>query len=102
MSQRHDDPYGLSQRPVPARALLLVGILEAASLAVLLLNLAIGHNPGLAQAVGPVHGLLYLVGIALVWANRLPTLSKVLVLVPAVGTLLAVSTGRRSCRGGSG
>lgn len=38
---------------------------------------------------GSVHGLFYLTGIALVWTNRLPTFSKVLVLIPAIGTLLA-------------
>lgn len=67
----------------------LVGALEAASLAVLLANLATVDSPALSQAVGPLHGLLYLVGIVLVWSNRLPVLSKVVVLLPAVGTLLA-------------
>jgi hypothetical protein len=71
------------------RGLWAVGVLEAVSLAVLLVNLAVAHNPAVAQATWPVHGLLYLTGIALVWGNRLPRLSKVLVLLPAVGTLLA-------------
>lgn len=71
------------------RGLWVVGALEAASLAVLLVNLATVNAPALSQAVGPVHGLLYLVGIVLVWSNRLPALSKVVVLIPAVGTLLA-------------
>ena len=87
-----------ASQATPARVMWVVGALEAASLAVLLVNLAVGHRADLAAGVGPLHGLLYLVGIALVWSNRLPTVSKVLVLVPAVGTLLAVRFGSRTER----
>ena len=99
MTERHHNPYGLGERSVSPRGLWVVGVLEAVSLAILLVNLATGNNAALAQAVGPIHGLLYLVGIALVWTNRLPTLSKVLVLIPAVGTLLAARHHARTIDG---
>ena len=94
------DPLGTHQQPAIPRGLWLVGLLEAASLAILLLNLATADRAQVAQALGPVHGLLYLVGIALVWTNRLPGLSKVLVMIPAVGTLLAARAAARTRRHG--
>ncbi len=89
MDDLNPDPAELGGREASPRGLWLVGLLEAASLAVLLINLLTADNPALAQAIGPIHGLLYLIGIAWVWSNRLPTLSKVLVLIPAAGTLIA-------------
>ncbi|WP_375423935.1 hypothetical protein [uncultured Friedmanniella sp.] len=67
-----------------------VGSTEALTLAVLLVNLATVHVGGLAAALGPVHGLLYLVGVVLVWSSRSRWSARLLVLVPAVGTLLAL------------
>jgi hypothetical protein len=92
---RHDvaDPGEPTAGP---RRLWVVGVLEAASLAVLLVNLVTADDPALAQAVGPVHGLFYLIGIALVWTQRLPAVAKVLVLIPAVGTLLAARHSTRT------
>jgi hypothetical protein len=75
--------------PAASRWLRWVGVGEAATLALLLANLATAHNRSLAQGIGPLHGLLYLAGIALVWtATRAPR-ARLLALVPGIGALLA-------------
>lgn len=89
------DLFRVERRSAPSRLLWTVGLLEASSLVVLLTNLFTANNASVAQATGPIHGLLYLTGIALVWSNGFPTRSKLFVLIPAVGTLLATSAQAR-------
>ena len=72
------------------RAFRVLAAVEAATLVILLVNLATVHLPGVASAVGPVHGSAYLMAIALAWSAGLPTRARLLTLVPAVGALLAV------------
>lgn len=82
----------------PTRMVWIIGILEAIRLAILLINLAAGDVRAIAQAVGPIHGLLYLSGIALVWTKHYPRVAKALVVIPAIGTLLAARLHRRRSR----
>jgi hypothetical protein len=73
------------------RALRIIGVIEAATLALLLLNLVTMHWHILTSVLGPVHGLAYLsaiivavlisAGSARVWLWAL---------IPGVGGLLAV------------
>lgn len=71
------------------RWLRVVAVLEPLTLLVLVGNLATVHVAALAAALGPVHGTLYLAGIALAWAAALPRRSRLLAVVPAVGAWLA-------------
>lgn len=58
------DPGQLGERGISPRGLWLVGLQEAASLAVLVINLLTADNAAVAQAIGSIHGLLYVIGIA--------------------------------------
>lgn len=78
-----------------ARWLGIAAVLETASLAALLLNLATVHVPSVASALGPVHGSCYLVVIALSWQLPVATAVRVRSLVPAVGGLLVVRAWQR-------
>lgn len=71
--------------------------LELLTLTVLLVNLAVTHDPGVASAVGPVHGLAYVttIGAALL-LDGAPRAARWLTLVPGVGGLLAGRALRRS------
>lgn len=93
MSEPSLEPLSLDGLPERNRrgpqALLVVGVLEALSLVVLLANLATGHDPAIAQLVGPVHGLLWLTGIVLAWRSTRRSLPRGLALIPGVGALLA-------------
>lgn len=71
------------------RSLRGAAVVEPLSLLVLLGNLVSVHLPGVAAAVGPVHGTAYLVGIAATWAGGYPRRTRVLAWVPGVGALLA-------------
>lgn len=82
------------------RLLWIIGALEALSLAILLVNIVAGNAPSVAQAVGPVHGLLYVAGIALVWTTDYRRVPKLLSIIPAIGTLLAVRVQSRTGWGG--
>jgi hypothetical protein len=63
--------------------------IEAASLLVLLLNLATVHLPRIATLVGPLHGCAYLLAIgATLQASPSPRI-RWLSVVPGVGGLLA-------------
>ena len=78
-------------RTSSTRTLGLAALLESASLAVLLANLALGNAPGIAAAVGPVHGCLYVFVIIAAARHPLATPASTLrALVPAVGGLLAL------------
>ena len=74
------------------RTLWWVGIGEALTLLLLVGNRVTVDAPSLSQGVGPLHGLLYLVGIALVWTTTRAARPRVLALVPGIGTLLAAAT----------
>lgn len=75
--------------PAAGRSLWVAAAVEATSLLVLLANLATVHLPGVAAALGPVHGTAYLAGIALAWTGGYPLRTRLLALVPGVGALLA-------------
>ncbi len=71
------------------RWLRVAAVVEAVTLAVLLLNrLTVGADP-VAGLVGPVHGSAYLAVIALAWLGGLPRRARLLALVPGIGGLLA-------------
>ncbi|MBN9791707.1 hypothetical protein DMP17_24315 [Pseudonocardia sp. TMWB2A] len=76
--------------PAERRWLALASVVETASLAVLLLNLATVHLPGVASVLGPVHGLAYLVTIAVACLMPTTGTTRLLSVVPAVGGLLVL------------
>jgi hypothetical protein len=69
-------------------------LVETASLAVLLVNLATVHHPLVTSATGPVHGFAYLATIAVAFLLPLPAATRLLTLVPGVGGLLALRRAR--------
>ena len=71
------------------RTLRWVGLGEALTLVLLLANRMTLDDPTLSRGVGPLHGLLYVVGIALVWTATGARRPRLLALVPGIGTLLA-------------
>ncbi|WP_423462257.1 hypothetical protein ACO229_17250 [Promicromonospora sp. MS192] len=77
-------------------ALRVLGAVELATVLVLLGNLATVHHPGLASAVGPLHGMVYL-AVLVTAASLARGRHRVwlLALVPAVGGLLAHRASRR-------
>jgi hypothetical protein len=87
-----DDTRSASGRRTGVLLALAVG--ETITLALLLLNLATLDDRGLAAAVGPVHGGLYLAGVLLTWTGRFPPWTKVVAVVPVIGAWLAVRQGR--------
>ncbi|MGW4498234.1 DUF3817 domain-containing protein [Micromonospora sp. NPDC004336] len=73
------------------RTLRIVAEAEAASLAVLLANLATAHAPAVTALGGPVHGACYLAVIACTWLTATATpAARWLAVVPGVGGLLAL------------
>jgi hypothetical protein len=72
------------------RWLRVASVGEAASLAVLLVNLATAHLSAVASAVGPLHGFAYLATIATAFLLPLPAGIRLLTLVPGIGGLLAL------------
>lgn len=79
------------------RVLAGAAALELLTLTVLLGNLALTHDPGVASAVGPVHGLAYVttIGSALL-LDGAPRAARWLTLVPGVGGVLAGRALRRA------
>ena len=75
---------------VDLRWLRWTSVLEALSLAVLLINLATVHHPVVTSTTGPLHGFAYLATIAIAFLLPLPTGTRLLTLVPGVGGLLAL------------
>ena len=67
----------------------IVAVLESVSLIVLVVNLMTTNNHSLAAGLGPVHGTLYLLAIALTFAQRSSTRARALSFLPAVGAPLA-------------
>jgi hypothetical protein len=68
------------------RALRFAAAAEAATLVVLLANLATAHVDAISSLFGPLHGTAYLVTIALTWR----TAARWIAVIPGVGGLLAV------------
>ncbi|MGH3252394.1 MAG: hypothetical protein ACRDOI_40130 [Trebonia sp.] len=79
-------------------ALAVIGGLETASLAALVVNLAVGNNQQIAQMLGPAHGTLYLAGIALTWTATRLTRARLLSVIPVAGSLLAALAIRSASR----
>lgn len=74
---------------ISPRWLQLVAVLETVTLVALVVNLATANDPGLAAGVGPVHGTLYLLAIALTFLQHASRRARALSLLPAVGAPLA-------------
>ncbi|MGW0889573.1 DUF3817 domain-containing protein [Saccharopolyspora gloriosae] len=72
------------------RLLRTAAYVEAASLLVLLANLATAHWPAVTSATGPLHGCAYLITIAATFAAGAPTRAKLAAFLPAIGGLLAL------------
>lgn len=76
-------------------ALRVAAVVEAASLAVLLVNLATVHLPPVTQLAGPMHGCAYLAGIVLALSLPAPPMpsprrGRALALVPGIGGWLVL------------
>ncbi|RKT84083.1 protein of unknown function [Saccharopolyspora antimicrobica] len=72
------------------RALRIAAAAEAASLALLLINLFTVHIGGVSSLVGPLHGMAYLVVIAATFLVPAPPAARWLALIPGIGGLLAL------------
>lgn len=73
------------------RALRIAAVVEAVTLLLLLANLATVHVPGVAAALGPLHGSAYLGVIVLVLLREgAPPAARWCALLPGIGGLLAV------------
>ncbi|CAM3773815.1 hypothetical protein NOGI109294_12845 [Nocardiopsis gilva] len=74
------------------RALRIAAMVEAASLTVLLANLATVHAPAVSSLAGPVHGTAYLAVIAAVWLAPTGAASgpRWRAAVPGIGGLIAL------------
>lgn len=81
------------------RVLTVLAILELATLAVLLVNLATLHVRPVTQAVGPLHGAVYLgVVVIAIFAPGLRMRDRILGCLPVLGGLLALLAARRRAR----
>jgi hypothetical protein len=74
---------------VSAVLLRIAARVEAASLLILLVNLATVHVPPVAALIGPVHGCAYLFVIGATLQVSRDRRTRLLALVPGVGGLLA-------------
>lgn len=73
------------------RLLRIAATVEAASLAVLLINLVTVHLAPVASLLGPIHGAAYLLVIGSALSARPAGLgARLLALVPGIGGLLAL------------
>lgn len=68
------------------RALPVAAAAEAATLVVLVTNLATAHADAISSLFGPLHGTAYLVTIVLTWR----TAARWFAVIPGVGGLLAL------------
>jgi hypothetical protein len=85
------------------RALEVLSVLELASIAVLLANLVTIHLPGLASALGPIHGALYLaVAVTALLGRGLLLRTRLLALVPVLGGVFTLVNVRREARRAGG
>ena len=84
-----------ASRPLRPGLLLGTAVGETATLALLLLNLAVlAHNDRLAAVIGPIHGALYFAGVLLTWTGRFTRTTKVVAMLPVVGAWIAVDRPR--------
>ncbi|WP_114559915.1 hypothetical protein [Desertihabitans aurantiacus] len=84
------------------RALEVLSVLELLSVLALLVNLATVHADGLASALGPVHGALYLaVAVTALLGRGLLLRTRLLALVPVLGGVLTLVNVRHEVRRGS-
>ncbi|MEV0123402.1 hypothetical protein AB0I16_18065 [Streptomyces sp. NPDC050703] len=82
------------------RTLRAAAAVEAASLALLLLNLVTVHAPAASALLGPLHGTAYLVTVAATWMLQdVAPGARWLALVPGVGGLLVLRRVRTSASG---
>lgn len=86
--------------PVPARGVLRVlavlSVLEVATLAALLINLATVHLRAVTQAIGPIHGAVYLAVVMIVlFAPGFRRLDRALGCLPVIGGVVALLQARR-------
>ncbi|KAA5835972.1 DUF3817 domain-containing protein [Saccharopolyspora hirsuta] len=72
------------------RTLRISAAAEAASLALLLLNLFTVHVSEVSSLLGPLHGTAYLVVIAATFLVPAPPAARWLALIPGIGGLLAL------------
>lgn len=71
-------------------------VLEALTLAVLFTNLALTHNATVTSAIGPIHGVSYLILLLIAArASRMYRPARWIAIVPGVGGLLSVLLDRR-------
>ncbi|MCI2418146.1 DUF3817 domain-containing protein [Saccharopolyspora sp. K220] len=72
------------------RTLRIAAIAEAASLAVLLINLLTAHVRTITTLVGPLHGMAYLVTIAMTFATTAAASARWYAVIPGIGGLLVL------------
>ncbi|MER7191296.1 DUF3817 domain-containing protein [Streptomyces flaveolus] len=74
------------------RTLRIAAAVEAASLIVLLVNLLTVHAKPVTSLCGPLHGMAYLVAIAMTWTapGSATSRARPLSLVPGAGAMLAL------------
>ncbi|TDC22913.1 hypothetical protein E1265_14370 [Streptomyces sp. 8K308] len=72
------------------RALRPAAAVEAASLVLLLLNLATVHAAAVSSLAGPLHGTAYLMTIAVTWHATTSPAARWRAVIPGVGGLLAL------------
>ncbi len=81
------------------RTLAVLSVLELATLAVLLINLATVHARPVTQLMGPLHGAVYLaVVVIVVFAPGLRVGERLLGCLPVLGGALALWRARRNAR----
>ncbi len=77
----------------------LVALAEPLTLAVLLTNVSLLHDPSVAAAIGPVHGGCYLaIAIGFLVREGTGTRARLLAVLPGVGGLLAARVVEGSAR----
>ncbi|GAB2897201.1 DUF3817 domain-containing protein [Streptomyces mayteni] len=72
------------------RILRAAAAVEAASLVLLFANLLTAHLPAVSSLAGPVHGMAYLVTIAVTWNTTDIPAARWCSLIPGIGGLLTV------------
>src|SRR4051812_31921766 len=80
---------------MPSRPLRIAALVEFASLALLVVNLATVHWPAVASLLGPIHGCAYLFVIGFTIRESPATSTRLLAVVPGIGGLLAIRRLRR-------
>jgi hypothetical protein len=78
------------------RLLRIAAVVELATLAALLVNLATVHWAPVASLLGPIHGCAYLAVIGATWQMTKSRRSRLLAVVPGIGGLLVGAQSRAS------